>query len=965
MVSRRASETSLRTPGAADVPAATYRLQFHAGFGFDRAAAVVPYLARLGVSHVYASPFLAARSGSTHGYDIVDHGRINPELGGEEGFERFSAALQTHGLGLIIDFVPNHVGIGGADNSWWLDVLEWGRNSPYARFFDIDWEPAEPSLRGKVLVPFLGAPYGDVLVRGEIAVRFDAATGSLDAWYFDHRLPLAPRHYAGLLKTADPGSEPARQALAEIASGLAGIGRGARQPARQAVLRRDALDLKARLAALAAEDKGLRTGIGAMLDTLNGEPGRPESFRALHRLLERQSYRLAYWRVATDEINYRRFFDINDLAGLRIEDPELFELSHGLVFRLLAEGKIHGIRLDHVDGLLDPAAYCRKLQERAAYVAPAATSDRPKLPTPVYLVVEKILAPHEKLREDWPVEGTTGYDFMVAVTGLMVDPTGLARLGDTYRRVTGDERSFEEVAVEARHQIVRYNLASEVTVLAGMLHRIAKAAWASRDYSLNALRLALIEVLAHFPVYRTYITADGTVEEDTRYIDWAVAQARRATGLLDDSIFDFVHAVLTGELRAEVGAAFRRREVRAAAFRFQQLSGPVAAKAIEDTAFYRWAPLAALNEVGAEPGREPASPAVFHALARDRHRRWPHAMLATATHDHKRGEDVRARLAVLSETPQAWARRIARWRRLNASKRSQLDDGPAPGPAMEWLLYQTLVGTWPLDGPDRDGRPTPELVERVAEYMLKAAREAKLRTNWARPDERYEAALRRFVEAVLDAQRSHGFLADLIDFLPTIEVAGALNGLVQAVLRLTTPGVPDTYQGAELWDLSLVDPDNRRPVDWASRTAALDDDRPAAELVPTWRDGRIKQRAIARLLACRQAHPFLFARGTYAPAEISGSAAAHVVAFWREHDGTSLTVVVPRLAAVLLGTAADPHVPAAAWTDTTVAIPNEAGATTAVDLFTGQARELAGGARVADLLGDFPVAALLATPPGA
>ncbi len=945
------------------VPRATLRLQFHKGFTLDDAARHVPYFAALGASHIYASPLLAARPGSTHGYDIVDHNSINPELGGRAAFDRFVGTLHAHGLGLILDFVPNHMGVGGGDNGWWLDVLEWGRASPFARYFDIDWDPPEPSLRGKLLVPFLGTPYDEALHGGQLALRFDAAAGTFSVWYYEHRIPIAPRDYGRILTDAAAQSPENRVALDGLAARFAALDPHGRARGRIAETRAAAGIAKAELAALVGASPTALAAIEGAVARRNGTAGVPSSFAALHRLLERQAARLAYWRVATDEVNYRRFFDINGLAGLRMEDPELFEDSHRLIFALIAEGKLDGLRLDHVDGLLDPAEYCRRLQNRIAPLIaahPAPPAGAPRLDTPFYVVVEKILAPHERLREDWPVNGTTGYDFMAQVGGLFADPAGAAALRALFARFTGDRRDWDQIAVEARGQIARNNLSSELGLLAGMMRRLAKANLATRDFTLNALRLALIDVAAHFPVYRTYVGPRGADEEDRRDLDWAIARARRAPGLLDRSIYDFVHDVLAVDTGALRGTGWRRRELYAVARKIQQFTGPMAAKSEEDTAFYRHFPLLSLNEVGSSPARFGMTAAAFHRTCQERRRRHPHAMLATATHDHKRGEDARARIAVLSECPADWARAVGRWARLNRHKRAEIAGRTAPSRADEYLLYQTLVGAWPLTLDVRDADGLAAFAERIRGYMIKAVREAKRETNWALPDPDYESAMHGFVEKILDPHLSHGFLAEFAGFVDGLVAAGALNGLVQTTLRLTTPGVPDLYQGTERWDFSLVDPDNRRPVPFERLAADLATyrDTPLPELLTAWRNGRVKQTLIARINALRTARPALFADGDYQPVEASGVHAGRVLAFRRSHETGALAVVVPVLAARLLGDAAAPLIAPEAWGDTAVALATGEG--TLPNVLTGHtiACGADGTVPLADLLRDFPVAVL-------
>jgi (1->4)-alpha-D-glucan 1-alpha-D-glucosylmutase len=873
---------------AADVPfppRATYRLQFSTEFRLEDARRIVPYLAALGISHVYASPLLAARPGSTHGYDIVDHGRLNPEIGDEAELEALAEALRAHGMGLILDFVPNHMGIG-PDNPWWMDVLEWGRASPFAGFFDIDWSSPEPSLAGKVLLPVLGDQYGAVLERGELELRFDARAGTFVLGYFDATFPIAPRDYPLLLHAAALRAGAAAEAVAALAEDLLAATRGGRGRLPAGARRKRVDELKQRLAALAQRDATLPRAVGEVLEPLNGRRGEPASFDALHRLLERQSYRLAYWRVAAHEINYRRFFDVNDLAGLRMEQPELFAASHELVARWLAERKVHGLRLDHVDGLRDSKRYFERLQQLAPG-PPGAGATTPRL----YVLVEKILAGHERLRADWPVAGTTGYEFMADVNGLFVDPAAEIPLTRTYERIAGTPFHFEEAVVAAKYQVIRESLASELNVLAAAFNRLAKQSRASRDFSLLGFREALVDVVAHFPVYRTYVSERGPSDDDRRDIDWAIGKARRAARTPDTSIYDFIHAVLTLDLLRE-NRGWRRRDVIDAMLKFQQYTGPVMAKSMEDTVFYRVARLASLNEVGGDPGKFGTSVKAFHEVNRRRLAAHPYSLLATATHDHKRGEDMRARLNVISEVPREWSRRVRRWMHFNARKHGEADGTPAPTRRDEYFFYQALVGAWPYAVAPPGYAGIEEYAARLDAYMLKAAREAKQHTSWAAPNAEYESALSEFVRRCLEPSLSGPFLDDVCAFVDAIAPAGAVNGLAQVLLKLASPGVPDVYQGTELWDLSLVDPDNRGPVDYALRERSLSGGA-ADDLLRSWRDGRVKQHLIRCALALRSERPELFAAGDYVPLEAEGPHAERVVAFARTRDDAVLVAVAP------------------------------------------------------------------------
>ncbi|MCW2248735.1 (1-_4)-alpha-D-glucan 1-alpha-D-glucosylmutase [Azospirillum fermentarium] len=943
------------------VPRATYRLQFSAGFTFDQAAELAPYLEALGISHVYASPFLKARAGSSHGYDITDHAQLNPEIGNAAALDRMVAALQERGIGLILDFVPNHMGVGGNDNPWWLDVLEWGPASPFAPFFDIDWE----ARQGKVLLPFLGDHYGTVLERGELQARFDADRGAFSVWYHSHRLPIAVRHYARLLKQVRERAGEPGLALDALIAGFAGLGSGAKSVQRQASVHRQADELRRQLAATAAATPALADAIAATLAALNGTPGDPDSFTGLHRLLEDQHYRIAFWRVAADEINYRRFFDINDLAGLRIDRAEAFELAHQLVFRLIGEGKLQGIRLDHIDGLYDPAGYCQKLQDRAAYLtvqAPPSPHDAPglRLPHPFYVVVEKILAHHESLRDGWAVSGTTGYEFMNLVCGLFVDPAAEEAMTAAYHTVIGRAVDLERLILDTKRRTMLTALSSELHVLAARLHRLAQQNWSTRDFTITGIQRALVDVAACLPVYRTYVTGDQVTDTDRKYLDWAVGRARRLAGAADSSLLDFIHAALTTDLTQRRG--YRGEDVVLVAMTFQQFTGPVMAKALEDTVFYRYARLLCLNEVGGEPGRFGTSVSAFHHVNQERLARFPFGLLATATHDHKRGEDTRLRIAVLSEMPEGWHARIQRWVRLNRLKKRHDGGARAPSRNDEYIFYQTLVGAWPPGLSPGDAEGLAVLADRMAAYMLKAVREAKVRTSWANANPAYEEGVEQFVRAVLDPARSAAFLADVAGLVAEIGPAAAVNGLAQTLLKLTVPGVPDLYQGTEWWDFSLVDPDNRRPVDYAARAAALAADAPLETLLEQWADGRVKQRVIAAALTLRRAEPALFATGDYRPVEVTGEGAGHIVAFERRSRGgeseAAMVVVVPRLVLGRMDGTGQPLPPAESWGDAALMLPGPAGAWT--DVITGAELSPAEGGSVplSAVLARFPVALL-------
>jgi (1->4)-alpha-D-glucan 1-alpha-D-glucosylmutase len=899
---------------------ATYRLQFHGGFTFRDAAALVPYLADLGISHVYASPITEARPGSGHGYDIVNHNRLNPEIGTEEDFRALVATLHRHGMGLLLDFVPNHMGVGGRDNAWWLDVLEWGRESPFAGYFDINWDALRPDLKGRVLLPVLGEQYGVVLENGGITLQFDAAEGSFSAWYYEHRLPISPRSYASIL--AEGG-----QVLGELAEDFRML------PRRPSNVARDrAAVLKQRLAERAREP-AVAEAIEAAVKRFAGRNADPASFHPLHRLLERQAYRIADWRVAAEEINYRRFFNINDLAGLRMEAPRVFEATHRLVRELIARGDIDGLRLDHIDGLFDPLAYCERLQREFG---------------PLYVLVEKILAPYERL-PDWPVAGSTGYDFVNQVLGLFVDPAGERAMTGLYRRIARRNESFDEVLYASKKRIMQVNLASEMNVLAREFHALSMQNWQTRDFTLNGMLAALEEVVAGFPVYRTYVSPRGAVPEDHRYVDWALAQAKKRWRTNDVSIFDFIHAVLAGG-PGDTEFRLPSDEALQVAMHFQQVTGPVMAKACEDTAFYRYVRLIALNEVGGDPRRFGMTPAAFHRVTQDRARAWPQSMVTTATHDTKRGEDARLRLALLSEQPRAWGRRVTRWRLLNRSRRAEVDDEIVPDRNAEYLFYQALFGAWPPGLAPDDRAGVQALAERVEAYMIKAIREAKEQSSWSNPNAAYEVGVQRFVRGVLDLSRTNPFVGEFHEFIMTLARSGAISSLSQLVLKLTVPGVPDIYQGGELWDFSLVDPDNRHPVDWALRRRLLAKISGASvsDLADDWQDGREKLFIIHRLLGFRRRCPELFEEGDYRPLDVEGAGGAHLCAFIRRRGDQALLVAVPRLTGRLYRNGA------ADWGTTRFVLP----VGTWHDVLTERRHEGGVAVSAAQLLADFPVAVL-------
>ncbi|WP_227370225.1 malto-oligosyltrehalose synthase [Halomonas sp. M20] len=878
---------------------ATVRLQFHSKFTLDDALPWIDYYADLGISHVYASPLLASRSGSTHGYDGIDPTRLDPELGGEEALERLVTKLRERDMGLILDIVPNHVAVGGSENLWWQDVLTQGQRSPYANYFDIDWHSPDPLLSGKVLLPFLGGPYGEVLHSGELKLSYEASTAGFYVAYHEHHFPIDPLHYGAILRHAN---EDTLQSLARR------FDEAQSSADSQHVL----IEARERLAH-ANEKADVQTALQealACFDTTDRQGA-----AALHELLEKQHYRLAFWRTASDEINWRRFFDITELGGLRVEVPEVFDATHSVILRLVERGWVDGLRVDHVDGLADPGGYCRKLRQCLESLAQHRPDNVPRY---VALYVEKILAEGEALHTDWGVDGTTGYEFMNEVSGLQHDPAGAAPLRALWRETSGRGSDFLVEVRKARAEMLESALSSEFHACARALLALARHDTATRDITLGAIERVLKALVVHFPVYRTYADAKGRPEADRTHFEQAKVEARGDVNPPERDLLDQLDRWLgeeaPDECQDEEARALRLRAMQ----RFQQLTSPVAAKAVEDTAGYRSTVLISRNDVGFDPQHFSHTPAYFHEACRWRAEQFPLSLVTTATHDHKRGEDVRARLAVLSELPGVFAEQMRRWHENASSMREEQSAGSAPSPGDELILYQMLLGAWAPNQDREDDEAMRGFAERIAQWQEKALREAKLRSHWLWPDSDYEAACRNFLFGLIEDSALRN---ELSDAARALDLPGAVNGLVQVVLRLTVPGVPDLYQGTEFWDYSLVDPDNRRSVHYQARQTALAESHLPQEALTHWRDGRVKQAVIARLLALRQGAPTLFAQGDYTAITVEGGRKEHVVAFSREHGEQALLVVVPRLPATLLGSASLPLIPHEEWSNTRLQIP--------------------------------------------
>ncbi|MBC7855685.1 MAG: malto-oligosyltrehalose synthase [Pirellulaceae bacterium] len=1039
------ADTTLRLLAERQRPrGSTYRLQFNAGFKFRDAAEIVPYLHALGVTHVYSSPYLTSQPGSPHGYDVCNHEQLNPELGTAEDYVAFVTALETHGLGQILDVVPNHMAASNS-NGWWLDLLENGVSSPYAHFFDIDWRPIKDELAGKVLLPILGQQYGDALEAGEL--KLEHGEGAFTLRYFDQVLPIAPKSAMPILeapleelKTALGEASEAFGEYQSILTALAHLPpKSTTDPAAVQERQREKEVIKRRLKRLESDHPLVLEAVQRVVTNWNGAPGDTKSFDPLDKLLEAQAYRLSHWKAASDEVNYRRFFDINSLAALCMEHYDVFERAHRLVLELAARGDVDGFRIDHIDGLLDPLQYLWRLQwaylaevSRQIFVkrvaedagsnalaeavpsSPTWEEVRPQvldllqqklglpqpdpalLPVsgspppdvagdsppprdmnprqsssrPLYVVVEKILGSDEPLPADWPIAGTSGYDFLHQLGGLFVETEGLAATKQTYFRFIGERPEYAETVYRCKLLILRFAMASELQMLAHQLNRISEQHRRSRDFTLNMLRHALREVLASFPVYRTYVSPAGISDRDQRFIHNAIGHSKRRSPAIDAAVYDFIRGTLLLQ-HPEGLEEHSRRERELFTGRFQQVTSPVMAKGVEDTAYYVYCPLISANEVGSHPEAAVISPEQFHRENLHRREQWPASMLGTSTHDTKRSEDVRARIAVLAEIPGLWRKRVNARSRLNRRFRSDVDGLPAPSKNDEYLLYQSLVGVWPLGTVSRHEHD--ELVRRVQAYMEKATHEAKVRTSWVNPNGPYDHAVRDFVGKILEPRKDNRFLADFRHFHESIVDAGLYTSLSQLTLKLMSPGVPDIYQGQELWDLSLVDPDNRRPVDYAPRkwllgeltaTLAAGPQRQlelARELARNPRDSRLKLFVTSQLLKFRRDQPALFSSGTYQPLEIVGPKAKHLCAFAWRSERLSAVVIVPRLIASLgieRTPGVDPPVLSAhAWAETAVNLDSTFTGRWK-DVLTGEAVEIGGALSASQVLGSLSVAVL-------
>ena len=929
------------------IPVSTYRLQFNHSFTFKDATKLVPYLHALGITHCYASPYLKAVPGSLHGYDVVDPASLNPEIGSEGDYHELVKTLKTYGMGQILDLVPNHMGINNSANLWWQDVLENGPSSRYARYFDIDWAPVKEELENKVLLPILGDQYGIVLENQEIQLCFEEGVFYLQ--YYEHRLPLDPGTWVFILSfrleeltEALPDDGAHLQEFKSIMTALCHLPQKTEQdPERIAERYREKEVIRRRLLTLMQESPTIATFLQENLRLLNGIKGHHHSFDLLDTIVSNQAYRLAYWRVAAEEINYRRFFDNNELAAIRIEQPEVFNEIHQLVLQFLQEGALTGIRIDHVDGLYDPGAYLRQWQRWAEKHMSQTPDPRGRS---LFILVEKILGKNEPLSQKWPTHGTTGYDFLALMNNVFVQHENRRAFDQIYTRFIKHSSDWDDLVYRCKKLIMNSSLSSEINALGHQLNLLSERNRRSRDFTLNSLINAVREIIACFPVYRTYVTpspSEEIMDRDRAYIRLAVARAKRRNPAVNNLVFDFIRMLLL-KLPGE-GSEWNWDDACPFVMKFQQTTSPVMAKGVEDTAFYIYNRLISLNEVGGEPEQFGVSLPTFHNRMHDRQLKWPHGLSATSTHDTKRGEDVRARLNVLSEIPKEWRKHLALWHRLNKKAKNTIEDQIVPDRNEEYLLYQTLLGSWPCT--DLDDQSYQEFTERMQIYMTKALREAKVHTSWLNPDESYESGIQNFIAAILTRTRPNAFLNDFLAFQQELARYGFYNSLSQVLLKITAPGTPDLYQGTELWDLSLVDPDNRLPVNYEHRLQMLEEMKP--DLTPEEKtsrlrtalenphDGRIKLLVMMSALQFRKEHSPLFLHGSYHPLETYGQKSQHLCAFARMKDGEISLTLTSRFFTGLVSDPTTLPIGKAVWEDTVVSIPPECSGSRFQDVLTG------------------------------
>ncbi len=931
------------------VPTSTYRLQLHANFKLEDALDTIDYLQALGIGDLYLSPVFVARPGSLHGYDVTDPTRVNPELGTGGDFNALCDSAHTRGMGLLLDIVPNHMS-SDPNNPWWRDVLENGPTSAFEHYFDVQWHPGHTTLRGRVLLPILAKSYAQSLEAGELVLKLEPS--GIAVHYYDRSMPVDPATYPIVLRDALGTLERTigldaeeRWELAAVLDVLRDLPDRNTEDERERERRaRGVADTRERLTRALERMPRLREAIEQATTGFNGTPGDPVSFERLHVLLEKQAYQLAYWRSAYEELNYRRFFDIADLIGMRVEDPDVFEATHALILRWIAEDKITGLRVDHIDGLRDPTGYTQLLRKRAG---------------DAYIVVEKILAGDETLPNDWPVQGTTGYEFGAMLNGLFVDPVGIPKLGALFTELTGNRTPLRDMVYDRKRFVLNRLFASEVAALQRDLSEIARRDRHACDIPASRLGAAIMDVTACLPVYRTYTRDANVASRDAAFIEAAVRDAAGRGDEPDTAVLSFLRRVLLLERPgAELATWLDFVE------RWQQLTGPAMAKGFEDSILYVYNRLMSANEVGSEPEKPALAPAEFHRRINKRRERFPGTLNTTMTHDSKRAEDVRARLNVLSELRDEWTAHVLRWHDANSHLREIVRGVAVPDANEELLIYQTLVGAWPLLDEEMLG-----FHDRIRQYVQKAVREARTHSSWLKPDESYENGLLEFVTRLLDKKSgAKSFLEDFLTFQRRVAFHGAVNALSQLLVKATAPGVPDFYQGTELWTLSLVDPDNRRAVNLEKRRMMLKElhnhaqqtEKPelAKELLESWRDGRIKMFLTWRALQARKERPELFEHGSYIPLEVTGECANNIIAFARAHEGQWAITIAPLLVAKMAPEGEWPI--GEVWKETRVLFPDGCGMLS--DVFTGRSfsedPDRAPGTLVSELFVDLPFALL-------
>ncbi|MGQ3683625.1 MAG: malto-oligosyltrehalose synthase [Candidatus Loosdrechtia sp.] len=954
----------------ARIPASTYRLQFNLHFRFLDAKKIIPYLNKMGISDIYASPYFKAKEGSLHGYDIVDHNTFNPEIGTEDEYNEMVQELWKYGMGQMLDIVPNHMCITSRENVWWMDVLENGPSSVYADFFDIRWEPVKKELKNKILLPVLGNQYGYVLEQQELRLTFEK--GAFYIFYYDHKLPVMPNTYIDILEyrigELEKRLSPDNFHFIELLSIITALNHlpscTEKDPEKIAEKYREKEIIKKRLLNLYTESTEISAFLDENVKLFNGMKGDSRSFDILDNLLNKQVYRLSHWSVATDEINYRRFFDINDLAAIRVENPDVYEETHRLLFRLIKEGKVTGLRVDHPDGLYNPLLYFQMLQRSCFLYKKLGllknTDDNPEIKTqivkeydnlvssdqkikPFFIISEKILIKGEKMPEDWPVFSTTGYVFVVSVNGIFIETANAKVFDNIYSRVVRLRYNFQELVYEKKKFIMDVFMSSEVNTLGHFLDELSEKNRHTRDFTLNSLICAIKETAAFFPVYRTYILPSGVTERDARYIEQAISKAKRKNPIVNESIYDFLKDVLLLNYPENFGDEDKREWVDFI-MRFQQITGPVMAKGLEDTALYVYNRLVSLNEVGGSPDRFGTTLEAFHGQNIETSKLWPHELITTSTHDSKRSEDVRARINVLSEIPEEWKMYLMRWKRFNKKKKIVYEAQTVPDNNEEYLFYQTLIGAWPVEQMNQTEYGV--FLKRIKDYMLKALREAKTNTSWKSPNAAYEDNVMNFIDAVMKDGHDNQFLKDFLIFLKKISRYGMYNSLSQTLLKITSPGIPDFYNGTEIWDYSLVDPDNRRPVDYDIRMRMLEELKEqesripirelARELTTRKEDGKIKLYVIYKALNYRRQNRDLFEKGEYFPLTVAGEKSNAVCAFARQYNGKNIIAVAPRFFTRLIS---QPHMLPLGdevWKDTSILMPFTGAGITYRNIFTGE-----------------------------